>query len=340
MKRILPLIPFFLLTFSPAHAANGGNVGFLQVEGMMLGYYPDLAEGVRVSQVPGSRELKFEPGRTCLRDVRVERSGAAYNRISFEPNERFEMRNKLSGLIGYPGISPDEMREEWLRSANGLAAGFYRDNLAKNPDGNVIQLLFMPMVLSPKPVQVTRTEWTPEARRILDAEGWAGLERHCGSHFVEALGEENFVIYSVRITLPDSDLRGRLESLRLDSHNQSPPLVLNNLFRLRQRFEFNRPGSAVTLDVLQVGGREADARALLREVHGTGAEVKTERANEAILSRTQLTCTPERIETCQRLAQVFLDYQFNRLNVTGERPTFAPVRFRIAPIKYLSVLNY
>jgi len=338
MRLLLPLA--FIISLSAT--ASAGAIDFLQVEGMVLGYYPSIADGIRVSHVPGSRELRFEPGRSCLSNVRVERVGPAFNAVSFEPEERFEMRNKLSGLIGYPGISPAQplpAGEDWLRSANGLAADFYRDNLAREPAANVIQLLFMPMVLSPKPIQVTRTEWTPEAREILATQGWAGIERHCGTHFVEALGEENFVIYSIRIGLPDRDVRVRLENLRLDKHNQSPGLVLNNLFRMRQRFEFNRPGSTVTLDILQVGGREPDINALRAELGMTEAHTRSERATDSLITRTQMTCTPERLELCQRLAQTFLDFQFQRLHVNGERPAFAPVRFRIAPVKYLAVLN-
>jgi hypothetical protein len=337
MMQLLKAFSIIWLVFSiPAQAQ--ATISFLQVEGMMLGFYPGLGDGVRVESNSGS-EIKFAAGERCFKVTRAERAGVAFSGLSFDPEEREDVRNKLTGLMGYPGVSRKELDEEWLKSANGLATAFYRDNLAKKPDSNVIQLIFVPVVLAPKPLQVIKTEWTPEAKQILQAQGWSGLERHCGSHFVEAVGEEDYIIYSIRIEFPGADQRLRIESVRLDRHNQSPGLVLNNLFRMNQRFEFGGPGHNVTIDVLAVGGRPEEIAALKASLAAQEIRTQTETAGTSVINRTQLTCPAGKLEPCQQLAQTFLDYQFGRLSLKGYQPNFAPVRFRIAPIRYLKVMN-
>lgn len=338
MKTLL-LIWIFTALPAQAQAHNLSNIGFLQVEGMILGFYPSLGDGIRVSPVNG-QELKFESGNRCFEITRVERAGVAFSGVSFEQEMREDVRNKLTGLMGYPGVSSKELQEDWLRSANGLAADYYRDNLAKPPGDNAIQLLFVPVVLAPKPMQVARTDWTAEAKRILDTQGWPALEQFCGSHFVEAIGEEDYVVYSIRVDLPGKDQRFRFENVRLDRHNQSPGLVLNNLFRMNQRFEFEGPGNFVTVDVLAVGGKPDDVKALRNALAGQDLQSDIENAKDATVSRTRLSCPASKLEPCQQLAQTFLDYQFGRLEKKGYQPTFAPVRFRIAPLKYLKVMNY
>jgi hypothetical protein len=328
----------FLLLAAPSMTL-ATNINFLQVEGMMLGYYPELGDGVRVETGTGA-ELKFSPGKRCFDITRSERSGVAFSGISFEPEEREAIRNKLTGMVGYPGVSSKELKEDWLRSASGLVADFYRDNLATKPGPNAIQLLFLPVLLSPKPLQVVRTEWTPEAKQILEKQGWAGLEQHCGSYFVEAVGEENYVVYSIRINFPGPAQRLRVETVRLDRHNQSPGLVLNNLLRMNQRFEFGGPGHSVTVDVLVVGGQREDFSRLGHALDRLSADTKWEKAKDSVVSRSTITCSSGKLDSCEQMAQVFLDYQFGR-NTRGEpAPALVPVRFRIAPLKYLQVMNY
>lgn len=296
-----------------------GRSDVLRVDLSTLGYEPTLAAGVRVAAVPGSQRLHFAPGRTCVDKIQVTRVGSNLSRLSFEPNPAWEVEHKLAEL-----------------AADGVAAQYYRDNLAREPGDHVVQLLFMPMILAPKARQVTHTEWTPEAQAILATQGWDGLERHCGTHFVEALGEESYVIYAARIELPDPESRRRLERLNLDHHNQSPSLLLSNLLRLRQRFEFGHPGTQVKIDILRVGGRDSDEANLAVALRSMGA---TRHDDSGRVARTQVQCAPENLEFCQRVVQLFLDYQFQRLQPDGARPKFAPVHFRIAPLRSLVELN-
>lgn len=309
---------------------------FIQVEGLVLGYYPSIADGVRVRS--NSKGIAFEPGHRCFSKVEVERAGLVSNGVNFESEDRRDIRNKLTGLISYPGVYSTNS-QSWIGTSSGLAAAFYRDNLAQEPPASVFQLLFMPMVLSPKPTTVVKTEWSSEAREILARDGWPGLERFCGTHFVESVGEEAFVIYSVRVGFPSAQERARNEKLREEAESGSPLLVLNNVYRMRQRFEYVGPGREVSMDVLQVGGRERDVDSLRELLRDYKVQIESENVPGSTLTRARISCRPEHIEPCQRLAQAFLDFQFRRLNFNGERPAFTPVRFRIAPLTYVKALN-
>ena len=310
----------------------------MQVEGLMLGFYPGLADGVRVQNSPGSKALEFNPGRRCLQNVTSERQGIAFQGISFDQEARHDVRDKLTGLIGYPGAFSGA-GDDWLNFSHSLAAGYYRDNLAAEPPANVLQLLFVPMILAPKPVAVIKVEWTPDAKQILDTRGWNELENYCGTHFVAGLGEENYVIYSIRIHFADESQRVRVDRVRLDDNSQSPGLVLNNLFRMRQRLEFTGAENTVTLDILQVGGAADELAALQKEMGTLPVTLAKEDVQDSLVTRATMTCVPDRLQPCQALAQAFLDFQFRRLNFSGEKPSFTPVRFRIAPLRFVQALN-
>ncbi len=304
---------------------------FIQVEGFMLGYQPAIADGVRVTVGEKRKRIAFEPAERCLHHVQTERTGPPTNgiAINFRAENVRDARIKLRGLV----------EQEWLHSPSSLAASYYRDNLATEPPENVVQFLFVPMVLAPRPVSVVRTEWTPKAKEILAKEGWPGLERYCGTHFVETVGEEAFVIYSVRVEFPSVDARVRFDRTRNASINMSPALVLSNLYRMNQRFEFAGPGGDVVLDILQVGGRERDVERLREELGGgESIQIQSEIAPGSTLTRARQVCNPGSIESCQKLAQLFLDFQFRRLNFNGERPAFSPFRYRMAPLVYVNSL--
>lgn len=308
---------------------------YLQVEGLVLGYFPSPADGVHVVQALGTQQqVQLSPGHRCFSDVEVERTGLGdfSNGVQFEAQDRKVVRNKLTGLIGYPGLSEDEAHEMWLRTSTGLASQYYRENLAHEPNIQTVQKLFVPMVLSPKPVTVVKAQWTPQARQIMARDGWAGVERYCGTHFVETVGEEMFVIYSIRVEFPSEDDRRRFDRVRGDSSQLSPALVLDNLYRMRQRFEFYGAGRRVIFDVLQVGGRDRDVTALRRELQGLNAGVEIDSVPGSSMTRTRVECGTERLQQCQAVAQAYMDFQFQRLTFTGERPAFTPVRFRIAPL--------
>lgn len=339
VKNVVQILSMFIgVLFAYPASAGSANVGFLQVEGMMLGFYPNLGDGIRVVQ-QGDSALKFEPGKHCFNIRNVDRPGRDFDGTSYVPEEREDVRNKLTGLIGYPGVSTKELKEEWLRSAAGLASGYYRDNLAAAPGERSIQLIFVPKILAPRPLKITATEWTPEAKRVLEAEGWDGLIRYCGTHFVEAVGDESYVIYSVRIDFADVDQRKRVESVRLEKNNQSPGLLLNNLHRMNQRFELGGGGNRVTVDILSVGGHSDDLLALQSALSRQMAVMQTEAAKESVITRTTVSCAPDALGPCAQVVQLFNDYQFGRLNISGREPAFAPVRFRIAPLVFLEAMN-
>lgn len=325
MRYYFLFVITILVFFLKIKAVAAGEV--IQVEGLMLGYFPAIADGVRV-QTDKAQNVTFSPGHRCLEHIQVERSGSPANGVNFEAEDRRVVRSRLVG-------SRRLLQEEWLRTASGLASDFYRDNLTQDPRDQTVHLLFVPMVLSPKPVSLIRSEWTPQAKEILAREGMPGLERFCGTHFVQAVGEESFVVYSLKINFPSAEERVRYERIRLDAANISPTILLNNLQRMRQRFEFFGQGRDIVVDVLQVGGRLRDVSTLREELSGQNVRIESESVpTGSLITRAQLTCGPDQIEQCHKMAQLFLDFQFRRLNFNGERPAFTPVRFRIAPLAF------
>ncbi len=321
------------------------DLGFLQVEGLVLGKYPKLGEGFHISR-DADKGLEFKSGRTCLRNIKSERVGLSHSGVNFMREEQRAIRNMLTGLlsypVGYPGVSRNNLDEPWLQSARGLAVSFYKDNLATAIPENQTQLFFVPMVLSPKPVRLLNADWTPEAQEILREKGWAGLIEHCGTHFVEVVGEEHFVVYSLKMTLPEDDDQSRRIQVNLKSNRselQTLGTVLREISRLNQSQPITAGHPTVHIDILQVGASSPEAEVLKELLSELSAHHEVEPVPNSFISRTRMSCAIERLEPCRRLAEIFLDYQFGRLMDNGVKPSYAPVRFRMAPMKYLNVLN-
>ncbi len=327
--RYLVVLFSGLMVFLGNVKALGQDPQFIQVEGLALGYFPSLADGVHVSMSGKSNDLQLTRGHRCFERVQTQRNPLPPNSVNFEAEDRSSVRNKLNGFIGR---IPDP--DMWLKTSTGLASRFYRENLAYEPPPKTSQLLFVPMVLAPQPVSVGKAEWTAEARAIMERGGWPAVERHCGTHFVETVGEETFVVYSLHVNFPTAEERRRFERVRGDTQ-QSPALVLNTLQRMRQRFEFFGSGREVILDVLQVGGRSRDIEALRQILSDQQLDFDSENLT---LTRTRLNCGSDEIQRCQKVAQAFLDFQFGRYTANGEPPAFTPVRFRIAPLAYVNEL--
>lgn len=310
--------------------AVSGDDNFIQIEGYALGYSPSLADGVHVAGGQ-DRPVQFSPGHRCLQRVQVHKQPLVPGMSSFGAEDQNSVRAKLQGL--YKNIVGE--KESWFKTLKGPTAHFYRDNLAEELPSNISQLLFVPMVLSPRPVTVTKVEWTKEAREIMSRDGWEGVQRYCGTHFVETVGEESFVIYSIRVRFPSAEDRYRFERVRTDRPH-SPALALSHLQRMRDRFEFYGTGREVVLDVLQVGGRTRDIEALRHRLDELRLPVESEATT---VTRAQVNCGTEAIEQCQKTVQAFLDFQFRRYNSSGERPVFTPTRYRIAPLAYVNKLT-
>lgn len=330
---------FWLILFLGLPAQAQLENRSLQVEGLILGAFPRLGDGLHVSE--RDKRYFFEPAHRCLDVKATEKAGVAFSGLSFSSESRISVRNKMTGVIGYPGFqTEDEVSKEkdWMISSQGLAMDFFRDNLARAPAMNVRQVMFMPMVLSPEPVFLSRTDWTPDAKQILQNEGWEALKKFCGSHLVMAIGEENFVVYSLRATFNSEVSETPSDYVVFGKRRQSPILVLEDLYRMRERMEFEEGRGSVTVDVLQVGGRPEDVTVLRSDLTGLNISFSSKDIAESSVTRATVTCTPRDLERCQKFTQVFLDYQFGRLNFSGAPQNFAPVRFRLVPFDF--VKNY
>ncbi|MGE4131117.1 MAG: hypothetical protein AB7F86_05730 [Bdellovibrionales bacterium] len=338
MKKIASLLIFALVTvFSTLSFAEAKTYN-LSVEGLVLGFFPHLGDGVQVQPVEGSNEIRFAPASRCIEIKRVESLGSSFHGLTFLPESRRVVRNKMTGLMGYPGLSSDSLADDWLRSAKGLAFEYYRDNVAVPPPENTVQVLFVPVVLAPRPLVMTSATMTAAAKEMLDRGDWASLEKACGTHFVEVVGEENFVIYSTKVEFSNSEERRRFDLVQSERDFKSPAGAFDTLEKLRQSLFLDSSPKKIIIDVLQVGGRPPEVSGLHSSVERQKAKVEIHRLSkqDTVISRISKTCDFSELRKCQEVATAVLDYQFNRLTYTGDSPAFAPVRLRLVPIRHFA----
>lgn len=296
----------------------------VSVDGTNLGFYPLLADGVQIESGVDGKSSKFTRTHRCLERV-VSREGvdAGVNLTGYSGSPTIEVAYPLGGEGG--GLLPPPE----------VVKAYVEDNFRSESSADVMKLLFVPQILTPRPERVIHADWTTEARRILNQHDEKAFRNFCGTHFVSARGEDNYVIYSIRIQLADVKDRPKFDRLFEDIQKQSPSLVLDSLNRMRQRFEFINPQNRVVLDVLHIGDSEEELAALKSDLMGWRVRFVHDNGDGVAVTRATVECVPDRLEPCEKLARGFLDFQFGRFNFKGTRPTFSPVRFRLTPFAEL-----